>query len=82
MRIFRAIIPFDDTTILLETLGQILDVHQRLETATKSIMVMEKENRTQKRAVDAEENRHPIKRQRHSKLPLADIAAPNLISGG
>jgi len=81
MRIFRTTIPFDDTTILLETLGQILDKYQRLE-ATKSIMAMEEENRMQKRAVDAEENRHPIKRQHHSKLPLADIAAPSLNSGG
>ncbi|KAF4628793.1 hypothetical protein G7Y89_g9355 [Cudoniella acicularis] len=82
IRIFRATIPFNDTAILLETLGQILDMHQRLEAATKSIMAMEKESWTQKRAVDAEENQHPIKQQRYSKLPLANIAAPNRISGG
>jgi hypothetical protein len=80
VRITRSKIPFNDTAILLETLGEILDLHRRLETATQSLMVM-KENQTPKRAVDAEENRHPIKRQRYSKLPLADIGAPNLISG-
>lgn len=80
MRISRATIPFDDTTILLETLGQILDVHQKLE-ATESIMSREKENQTQNRTVDVEENRDPIKRRCPSNLPFADIAALNLISG-
>lgn len=65
MRIFQATIPFDDPDILLETLGQILDIHQRLEAATESIMEIEENHRTQKRALDVEQPRHPIKRQRH-----------------
>jgi hypothetical protein len=63
--------------ILLETLGQILGIHQRLEIAIRSTT----EDRTQKRAVDTEESLYPIKRRRHSKIPLAEIAAPNLNPG-
>ena len=77
MRIVRTRIPFDDTAILLETLGQILDVHRKLDEATASTVISGKENRAQKHTIDEEESRHPFKRQRQSNLPLADIAAPN-----
>ena len=82
MHIVRTTIPFDNTTGLLECLGEVLDIHQRLKTTTKSIVAIEKENQTQKSMVSTEENHHPSKRKRHTKVPLGDIAAPNTISGG
>ena len=81
MHIVRTTIPFDNTTGLLEFLGEVLDIHQRLETTTKSIVAIEKENQTKKHMASTEENYHSIKRQCHSKAPLVDIIAPNRISG-
>jgi len=75
MHISRATIPCDDTEIILETLGEVLDLHNRLETDTKE------GTRTQKRAADPEESSRSVKRHRHSKLPLVDIETPNLIPG-
>jgi hypothetical protein len=72
--------PFDNAAILLETLGQILDVHRRLATGAEAMVATGKENRAQKRVRDEGETRHAIKRQRHSNSPFADIAAPNIRS--
>ena len=78
----RVIIPFYDTAILLETLGQILDAHGRLEAAAHNMMIMEKENPSQKHPIDSEHDRDSIKRQRHSTLPLAETVALDSISRG
>lgn len=61
MHISRSTIPLNDPSVLLETLGQILNVHQKLEIAVRSILDIEKENRPQKHAGDTKTDLHPIK---------------------
>ncbi|PSS25701.1 hypothetical protein M430DRAFT_33312 [Amorphotheca resinae ATCC 22711] len=81
IRILRTTIPFNDPAVLLDTLGQILNIHQRLESARRSRLIRNKENPILKRSFDGEEISHPVKRQRHARSPLADMSAPNQSAG-
>jgi hypothetical protein len=64
---------------LIESLGQILDIHKRLEANTNHMISPRNENRTRKFETNAEELSHPTKRQHRSQLPLTEIMSSNLM---
>jgi hypothetical protein len=69
MHILQYSIPLDDPEVLLETLGKILRIHDRLEPATPPDPMEETTNGRHKRSISLSDSDRSNKRQRNGDTP-------------